>query len=64
MDMFLTENNIPALLRIPFSRTLATGIAGGRTLVDLQPEYQQLLQDLFHRISTIVSEQTHATINQ
>ena len=64
MDMFLTENNIPVLLRVPFSRTLATGIAGGRTLVDLQPEYQQMLQDLFHRISTIVSEQTHATINQ
>ncbi len=51
MDAFLTENQLPVLLRIPFKKQLATGIAGGKMLVEILPEYTQRLQVLFENMS-------------
>lgn len=40
LDEFCTQNNLPVLLRIPFKRTIARGIAQGKPLVEIYPEYQ------------------------
>jgi MinD superfamily P-loop ATPase len=36
---FCVENNLPVLLHIPFERTIAEGVAQGKTLVEIYPEY-------------------------
>jgi MinD superfamily P-loop ATPase len=36
---FCAENNLPVLLHIPFERTIAEGVAQGKTLVEIYPEY-------------------------
>ncbi len=50
VDKFLAEKQIPVLLRVPFSKELAEGIAAGQTLVDILPDYRQKLQQLFEEI--------------
>jgi MinD superfamily P-loop ATPase len=56
MDEFLSQNHLPILLRVPFSKTLATGIAAGDSLINLLPEYHQRLQNLFQQIASFVTE--------
>lgn len=51
LDEFLSQNHLPVLLRVPFSKALATGIAAGRSLIDVLPEYRQRLQSLFQQIA-------------
>ncbi len=46
MDALCAEAELPILLRIPFSRKVAEGIARGRTLVDIQPEYGARLREM------------------
>jgi MinD superfamily P-loop ATPase len=46
LDEFCVNNNLPVLLRIPFERGIAEGVAQGKTLVDIHPEYV----DSFHQI--------------
>ncbi|MCE5207158.1 MAG: ATP-binding protein [Chloroflexi bacterium] len=50
MEEFLNYNNLPVLLRIPYLRRLATGIAAGNTLIEIMPEYRQDLQHLYAEI--------------
>jgi len=50
MEEFLNHNNLPVLLRIPYLRRLATGIAAGNTLIEIMPEYRQDLQHLYAEI--------------
>ncbi len=50
MDDYLVEKNLPVLLRIPYDRRIAQGVARGKTLLDIYPEYQmtlQVLHDIF-----------------
>lgn len=39
VDAFCASAGLPILLRIPFERAIAEGVAQGRTLVDIHPEY-------------------------
>jgi MinD superfamily P-loop ATPase len=39
VDAFCAAAGLPILMRIPFERAIAEGIAQGRTLVDIHPEY-------------------------
>jgi hypothetical protein len=32
---------VPVLMRIPFERTIAEGVAQGKTLVEIHPEYTE-----------------------
>ncbi len=50
----LRESNIPILLRVPFDRTLAENLAAGRTLVDVYPQYRNVLRELYQKVTEIV----------
>jgi MinD superfamily P-loop ATPase len=39
LEAFCDEYNLPVLLRIPFERAIAEGVAQGKTLVEIHPEY-------------------------
>ncbi len=51
VDSFCQDAVIPILMRIPFDRAIAEGIARGKTLIEIRPEYRARFQDLFHRIT-------------
>jgi MinD superfamily P-loop ATPase len=55
MDEFLAQNNFPILLRVPFDKTIALGIASGKTLIDVRPEYRQRLLSLYQQIARCVT---------
>jgi hypothetical protein len=42
------------LLRIPFERTIAAGVAQGKTLVEIHPEYASSFQRLYAQIQAVV----------
>jgi MinD superfamily P-loop ATPase len=50
VEQFLIQNHLPILMRIPYLRSLAKGIAAGKTLVDLMPEYRIQLQQVYTTI--------------
>ena len=47
VDAFCASAGLPILLRIPFERAIAEGIAQGRTLVEIQPEYAARFRALY-----------------
>jgi MinD superfamily P-loop ATPase len=51
MDAYLAEHGLPILLRIPFERGIAEGVAQGRTLVVIHPEYTGLFLKMFQQIT-------------
>jgi len=48
-------SRLPVLVRIPFDRTVAQGLAGGRTLVDLRPELEVDFRTMVEDIAEAVS---------
>jgi MinD superfamily P-loop ATPase len=52
LDSFCHAKDLPILLRIPFEREIAAGIAQGRTLIEVQPEYSRTFQELFQQIES------------
>jgi MinD superfamily P-loop ATPase len=50
LDEFCSQNQLPVLLAIPFERAIAEGIAQGKTLIDVYPEYRHYFQLIFSRI--------------
>jgi MinD superfamily P-loop ATPase len=50
MDEFLTQNHLPIMLRIPYDKLLASGLAAGHTLINIRPEYRKNFQDLYLQI--------------
>jgi len=55
MERFCADQGLPILLRIPFERAIAEGIAKGGTLVDVHPEYAALLRQTMASITEIVA---------
>jgi MinD superfamily P-loop ATPase len=53
LDEFCEDHHLPVLMRIPFERAIAEGIAQGKTLVEIHPEYQAHFQRLFHRLGRL-----------
>ncbi len=51
VDAFCAAAGLPILLRIPFERAIAEGIAQGRTLAEIDPEYVQCLRGVYHQIA-------------
>ena len=51
VDVFCQDAGIPVLMRIPFEREIAEGVARGYPLVEIHPEYVAVFQALFARIS-------------
>jgi MinD superfamily P-loop ATPase len=50
LEEFCLENHLPVILRIPFEREIAAGVAQGKSLIDIHPEYSFYLSDTFHKI--------------
>jgi MinD superfamily P-loop ATPase len=50
-----TERELPVLLRIPFDREIAEGLARGMTLVEIRPRYRSLLRQLVDDITYALS---------
>lgn len=53
VEGFCAGAGLPILMRIPFERTIAEGIARGRALVEIHPEYAQQFRQMFAQISHI-----------
>jgi len=53
LDQFCDKHRLPVLLRIPFEREIAEGIAQGKGLVEIRSMYQSRLQDVFSQINAI-----------
>jgi len=54
VDDYCQEEGIPVLMRIPFSREIGEGIARGRPLVDICPEYKERFQQMMAQIDTLI----------
>jgi MinD superfamily P-loop ATPase len=54
VEAYCAEAGIPILLRIPMERRFAEGIAQGRTLVEVAPEYREKFQALLEDIAARV----------
>jgi len=52
---YCAKHHLPVMLRVPFERHIAEGVARGQTLVEIYPEYRQCFLDLFDRISVITN---------
>jgi MinD superfamily P-loop ATPase len=50
MKIFCSEHNLPVLMHIPFNRTIAEGIAKGKTLMDIYPKYSDIFNRLFEQL--------------
>jgi MinD superfamily P-loop ATPase len=51
LEKFCRSIGLPVLMRIPFERAIAEGIAQGKLLVDIHPEYGSLFRHLLIQIS-------------
>ncbi len=50
IEKLCQERQVPILLTIPFRREIAAGNSQGELLVDMMPEYEQILLDLYETI--------------
>jgi MinD superfamily P-loop ATPase len=56
VDEFCAAEGLPILMRIPFDRAIAEGIAQGQSFVDIHPEYRVQFQEMLVRIVEDVSD--------
>lgn len=50
LETLCDDLNLPVLLRIPWERAIAEGIARGKLLVDIHPEYTALFRQLIQEV--------------
>jgi MinD superfamily P-loop ATPase len=53
VEAYAREQGLPILLRIPFERQIAEGIAQGMTLNEINPKYREQFQHLFSQIMVL-----------
>lgn len=53
VDEYCQSANLPILMRIPFDREIAQGIAQGKTLLDIYPDYIERFQNLYEQIEVM-----------
>jgi MinD superfamily P-loop ATPase len=51
VEEFCRHEGLPILLRIPFERAIAKGIAQGQPLIEIHPEYVGAFQNMFRQIA-------------
>jgi MinD superfamily P-loop ATPase len=56
VDQFCAEAGLPVLMRIPLDREIGAGIAQGKPLVAIRPEYTHRFRNLYRRIQDILRE--------
>jgi MinD superfamily P-loop ATPase len=47
VDEFCRSEGIPVLIRVPFERAIAEGIARGQTLAEIRPEFREQMCDMY-----------------
>ncbi|MBE9524006.1 MAG: ATP-binding protein [Chloroflexi bacterium] len=55
VDQYCQEDHLPILMRIPFSRKAGEGIAQGKTLIEIFPDYLKQFHNLYRQIGAIIS---------
>ncbi|MDZ7845208.1 MAG: ATP-binding protein [Anaerolineales bacterium] len=50
VERYCRDQGLPVLLRIPLERSIAEGTARGRNLIEIHPQYQQLLGGVYDKI--------------
>lgn len=58
VDTFCEKEGLPILLRVPFDRSLAEGIARGNTLVDIRPAFVESLHNLYYQAVELAATKT------
>jgi MinD superfamily P-loop ATPase len=53
VDQFCAQVDLPVLMRIPLDRAIGAGIAQGKPLVAIRPEYIDRFRDLYRQIQDI-----------
>jgi MinD superfamily P-loop ATPase len=56
VDAYCLEQALPVLMRIPYERVIAEGIARGKTLIEIHPEFVKSFQELFFEILRLSNE--------
>jgi MinD superfamily P-loop ATPase len=56
VDEFCEAEGLPILMRIPFAHAIAEGIARGRSLVEIQPEFAAALRHVYRQIATGIDD--------
>ena len=56
VEEFCVNRHLPILMRIPYERRIAEGVAQGQTLVDIDPGYIRLFQEVFAAIGRMVKQ--------
>ncbi|MBN2388622.1 MAG: ATP-binding protein [Anaerolineales bacterium] len=56
LETFCRDSDLPILLRIPFERAIAAGIARGQNLIEIRPVYRERLADVFSKLNKNVQE--------
>ena len=51
VEKYCREENLPILMRIPFERLIGEGIAQGKTLLEIHPEYMPQFQSLYQQVN-------------
>jgi MinD superfamily P-loop ATPase len=51
VDDYCRNVGLPILMRIPYSRAIGEGIARGKTLIDIDPEFAGKLRALYAKIA-------------
>jgi MinD superfamily P-loop ATPase len=54
VEIFCRKQQIPVLLRIPFSEEIARAYSSGKPFVETLPEYKQIFRNMFEEIEHIV----------
>ena len=49
---FCVDADFPILMRIPYERHIAEGLASGRTLIEIFPEYKKTFAQIFEKIGS------------
>lgn len=55
VDDYCRDEHLPVLMRIPFEREIAAGLAVGKTLIQIHPEYRSKMHELIDQIEHICS---------
>ncbi|MEW6717470.1 MAG: ATP-binding protein [Chloroflexota bacterium] len=53
LDEFCQQAGIPILMRIPLEREIGAGVAQGKSLVEIRPEYRARFQEMFAQIEAV-----------
>jgi MinD superfamily P-loop ATPase len=60
VDAFCQAEGVPILMRVPFERSIAEGIARGRSLMEILPEYACLFRQLMNEIAMLLADTSKA----